>query len=159
LLNSSSCPSYLRRWPLAIALLSILFIIACGAAASPTPDTTPAATPAEIAPTTIIEPTSEVNPNPTVTPQPTAAPSQSTPSGGTLNIGEKETGVFEAHPSLTSSPRIQFTNMTVGEGLVRIDKDLSAKPLLAESWDISPDFLTWTFTFSRKSSSIKAMER
>jgi peptide/nickel transport system substrate-binding protein len=33
----------------------------------------------------------------------------------------------------------------IGEGLVSINQDLQAVPLLAESWSISDDFLTWTF--------------
>lgn len=144
-MNPSICLCLLRRWPLVLTSLFGLLIIACGTAATDTPATTPAATSDGAASTAMAQPTLGAGPNPTAMPQPTAMPSQPMTRAGTLNIGEKETGVFEAHPQLTSSPRIQFTNMTVGEGLVRIDKDLSPKPLLAESWSISPDFLTWTF--------------
>ena len=66
---------------------------------------------------------------------------------GTINMGQKETGIFEAHPSMSSSPRIQFTSSSVAEGLITTAPDLSASPMLAKSWDISDDFLTWTWKF------------
>jgi len=66
---------------------------------------------------------------------------------GTINMGQKETGIFEAHPSKSSSPRIQFTSSSVAEGLITTAPDLSASPMLAKSWEISDDFLTWTWKF------------
>ncbi|MDA0265256.1 MAG: ABC transporter substrate-binding protein [Chloroflexi bacterium] len=48
---------------------------------------------------------------------------------------------------MTSSPRIQFTNSSVGEGLITTAPDFSANPMLAKSWSISDDFLTWTWKF------------
>jgi len=62
-------------------------------------------------------------------------------------MGQKETGIFEAHPSLSSSPRIQFTSSSVGEGLITTAPDFSASPMLAKSWSVSDDFLTWTWKF------------
>ncbi|GIT42921.1 MAG: hypothetical protein Ct9H300mP11_08570 [Chloroflexota bacterium] len=43
-------------------------------------------------------------------------------------MGQKETGIFEGHPGLSSSPRIQFTSSSVGEGLITTAPDLSANP-------------------------------
>ena len=48
---------------------------------------------------------------------------------------------------MSSSPRIQFTSSSVGEGLITTAKDLSASPMLAASWEISDDFLEWTWHF------------
>ncbi|MEO2140849.1 MAG: ABC transporter substrate-binding protein, partial [bacterium] len=64
---------------------------------------------------------------------------------GTLNYGTKETGIFQGHPKQASSPRIQFLSASIGEGLVRVADDLSGAPQLAEAWEISDDFLTWTW--------------
>lgn len=38
------------------------------------------------------------------------------------------------------------TVLTIYEGLAYIDQAMTAKPLLAESWETSEDLLTWTFT-------------
>ncbi|MDO4690540.1 MAG: ABC transporter substrate-binding protein [Fusobacterium sp.] len=38
-----------------------------------------------------------------------------------------------------------ITRYGVGENLVRFDKDGQLQPLLAESWEVSDDHLTWTF--------------
>ena len=84
-------------------------------------------------------------PTPSVTIAP--LPSVTTESYGTINMGQKDTGTFEAHPFLSSSPRIQFTSSTVGEGLITIAPDFGASPMLAESWSISEDFTTWTWKF------------
>jgi len=79
-------------------------------------------------------------------PQATEAAPNSVPAR-TINMGQKETGIFEAHPSLSSSPRIQFTSSSVGEGLITTAPDFSASPMLAKSWSVSDDFLTWTWKF------------
>src|SRR3954471_6857998 len=39
----------------------------------------------------------------------------------------------------------EVTWVNLFEGLVRIDRDGRVQPLLAKSWDISPDGLTYTF--------------
>jgi peptide/nickel transport system substrate-binding protein len=64
---------------------------------------------------------------------------------GTINYGTKETGIFQGHPLEASSPRIQFLSLSIGEGLIRVAADLSGSPQLAEAWEISDDFLTWTW--------------
>ncbi len=48
---------------------------------------------------------------------------------------------------MRTSPRIQFTSSAVAEGLITTAPDLSASPMLAKSWEISDDFLTWTWKF------------
>ncbi|PKB58843.1 MAG: hypothetical protein BZY83_04895 [SAR202 cluster bacterium Casp-Chloro-G2] len=80
-------------------------------------------------------------------PQATDAPPAKVAPAGTINMGQKETGIFEAHPSKSSSPRIQFTSSSVAEGLITTQPDFSAGPMLAKSWSVSDDFLTWTWKF------------
>ena len=62
-----------------------------------------------------------------------------------MNYGVRETGVFEGHPRFMSSPRIQYAAVSFGESMVATQPDLSPGPLLAASWDISPDGTTWTW--------------
>lgn len=126
--NSGSYRGYIRHWPQALILLFAALLVACGSSATATP-----------------QPSSSSSGTATV--QPTeAAPSDATPSG-TINMGQKETGIFEGHPSKSSSPRIQFTSSSVGEGLITTAPDFSASPMLAASWSVSDDFLTWTWKF------------
>ncbi|MBM11493.1 MAG: hypothetical protein CL759_05390 [Chloroflexi bacterium] len=82
-------------------------------------------------------------------PEATVAPTEAMTAepAGTIHMGQKETGIFEAHPSMSSSPRIQFTSSSVGEGLITTATDFSASPMLAKSWEVSEDFLTWTWKF------------
>ena len=65
---------------------------------------------------------------------------------GTLNTGLKEMGPFFLHPSNLGNPQI-FVHGTapIGEGLLQEDLNRNVLGLLAESWEISDDFLTWTF--------------
>ena len=65
---------------------------------------------------------------------------------GTLNTGLKEMGPFFLHPSTLGNPQI-FVHGTapIGEGLLQQNLDREVLGLLAESWEISDDFLTWTF--------------
>ena len=65
---------------------------------------------------------------------------------GTLNVGLKEMGPFFVHPEVMKNPQI-FVQSTapIGEGLLWQDLDRNAQPLLADSWEISEDFLTWTW--------------
>jgi len=55
-------------------------------------------------------------------------------------------GTFQGHPALAVNPSL-FVQQTapVSEGLVTINLDKEVEGWLAESWDISGDFLTWTF--------------
>ncbi|MCE2501646.1 MAG: ABC transporter substrate-binding protein [Dehalococcoidia bacterium] len=86
---------------------------------------------------------------PTAVPQ-SAAPSSDTAMAaepmGTLNTGLKEMGPFFLHPSNLGNPQI-FVHGTapIGEGLIQKDINREVSGLLASSWEISEDFLTWTF--------------
>ena len=64
---------------------------------------------------------------------------------GTINMGQAETGIFEGHPLLTSSPRISYISSSIGEGLVTTNQDFSAAPMLSKSWEISHDLSKWTW--------------
>tara|TARA_B100000029_G_scaffold101551_1_gene91895 strand:- start:405 stop:2102 length:1698 start_codon:yes stop_codon:yes gene_type:complete len=94
-------------------------------------------------------PTASSSESPTAMPEATVAPTEAMTAepAGTIHMGQKETGIFEAHPSMSSSPRIQFTSSSVGEGLITTATDFSASPMLAASWEVSEDFLTWTWKF------------
>ena len=63
---------------------------------------------------------------------------------GALNHGVAETGVFQGHPAEVSSPRIQYMSTSIGDGLVTIGEDLLPNSMIAQSWDVSADFLSWT---------------
>ena len=82
---------------------------------------------------------------PVVSAEPTAMPEAMVSAVGSINYGVKETGIFEGHPRFISSPRVQYSAVTFGESMVAIQPDLSPGPMLAESWSISDDFLTWTW--------------
>ncbi|NQW23091.1 MAG: ABC transporter substrate-binding protein [SAR202 cluster bacterium] len=129
---------FIKHLPTAIVLLFVTLLFACGSSATAIPQSgdSSSTAPTDTAVSTVA---------PTATPQATEAPSAEAKRGGTLNIGLKETGIFEAHPRLSSSPRIQYTSSSVGEGMIAIQKDLTPGPLLAKSWSISDDFLTWTW--------------
>ena len=88
-------------------------------------------------------------PTPTPSPANTPSPSVTTRSYGTINMGLKDIGIFEGHPSLTSAPRIQPISSSIGEGLITIGYDISADSMLAKSWSVSEDFSTWTWNFQK----------
>ena len=69
---------------------------------------------------------------------------------GTLNTGLKEMGPFFLHPSNLGNPQI-FVHGTapIGEGLLQEYKGNDVRGLLAESCEISDDFLTWTFKLNK----------
>ena len=48
-------------------------------------------------------------------------------------------------PSLTMEGGSNQFIALVFDGLIRLDGDLKPVPLLAESWEHSDDYLTWTF--------------
>ncbi len=154
-----------RIWFPFLLLSALALVVACGSSATEAPPTATSAPQATVAPTAMAEQPTAMAGQPTamagqptaMAEQPTVAPTSTprpaptkvletthTPEG-VINYGVKETGIFEGHPLFVSSPRIQFSSLTFGEGLVAIQEDLSPGPLLAESWDISDDFLTWTW--------------
>ena len=79
------------------------------------------------------------------TPMPSGAASGAMQPAGELNIGHSSLGTFIYHPSIAGNPGIFVVSTTMGEGLVRFDENRRASPLLAESWSIAEDTLTWTF--------------
>ena len=85
---------------------------------------------------------------PTTVPQATASgdAAMAVEPTGTLNTGLKEMGPFFLHPSNLGNPQI-FVHGTapIGEGLIQKDIHREVSGLLAKSWEISEDFLTWTF--------------
>ena len=155
--------------PLVIATLLFTPIIACGTAGeSETPAQQPAAAqqqpaaqqaaPAQPAPT---EASAAAQPSgsgqtasdqaaPTAVPQAAPAAAMAAEPTGTLNTGLKEMGPFFLHPSTLGNPQI-FVHGTapIGEGLLQEDVNRNVLGLLAESWEISDDFLTWTFNLNQ----------
>ena len=148
--KSGSSIKIVKHWPKAIVLLILALLFACGSSATATPgaaSVSPTAVPgaASVSPTAVpgaasVSPTAV----PTAAAQATAAPAMAVPSGS-LNHGVAETGIFQGHPSEVSSPRIQYMSSSIGEGLVAIGEDIQPNPMIAKSWDISDDFLTWTW--------------
>ena len=164
-------------FPLAIAALLLIPVIACGTAQETGTDSQqPAAAPQQPAaqqqapaqPAATQPPAAQAAPSggsqSAAAPQaaqaaPTAAPQQAAPSDtsaqaveptGTLNTGLKEMGPFFLHPSTLGNPQI-FVHGTapIGEGLLQEDVNRNVLGLLAESWEISDDFLTWTFKLNQ----------
>ena len=162
---------------LAVAALLLIPIIACGTAQETGTDSQqPAAAPQQPAaqqqapaqPAATQPPAAQAAPSgggqSSAAPQaaqaaPTAAPQQAAPSDttaqaveptGTLNTGLKEMGPFFLHPSTLGNPQI-FVHGTapIGEGLLQEDVNRNVLGLLAESWEISDDFLTWTFNLNQ----------
>jgi ABC-type transport system substrate-binding protein len=127
--------SLLARIYLAIPALLLLVAMACGTAAEPAPTQAPG----------ITSPAAGNTPAPTAAVEPTPAPANGAAPAGMLNVGLTEMGIFDAHPRTSSAPRIDPVNLSIGEGLVMINEQLIAEPMLAESWTVSDDFLTWTF--------------
>ncbi|MQF94814.1 MAG: hypothetical protein FI731_03980 [SAR202 cluster bacterium] len=121
-------------------MLFVALLFACGSSATATPVSSTSVEPT---------PTASSSESPTAMPEATVAPTEAMTAepAGTIHMGQKETGIFEAHPSMSSSPRIQFTSSSVGEGLITTATDFSASPMLAASWEVSEDFLTWTWKF------------
>ena len=138
--HSGSKRSYIRHWPQALVLMIAALLVACGSSAT----ATPLPSGSDPTPTTVA---ADPGSTPTAAVEAADSPPSMVAPAGTINMGQKETGIFEAHPSKSSSPRIQFTSSSVGEGLITTNPDLSAGPMLAASWSVSDDFLTWTWKF------------
>ena len=153
---------FIRHLPKAIVLLFVALLFACGSSATSVPaasssSTSPTAVPAAPkakapakvpakAAATAVPSKGKSAALPTAMPKATQVPAAGRAApAGTLNYGTKETGIFQGHPKEASSPRIQFLSTSIGEGLVRVADDLAGAPQLAEAWEISDDFLTWTW--------------
>ena len=149
--------SRLTRTPKMTALLAapllLALVVACSGAAQTektaagqsaaeqtAPTTAPVATVVATAPTTApvaaVVATAPTAPLTTSMEQPT----------GTLTVGQKELGPFTGHPGLAVNPQI-FVQGTapVGESLLTVSSDLRPVGMLAQSWEVSEDALTWTF--------------
>ena len=120
------------------ALLALL--VACGGTAQTEEPTTGQSAAEQTVPTAIPVATA-VATVPADTP--TTATEQPT---GTLSVGQKELGPFTGHPRLAVNPQI-FVQGTapVGESLLTVNSDLEPVGMLAKSWEVSEDALTWTF--------------
>ena len=87
---------------------------------------------------------------PTAVPEAMAAPPDGMKPEGTINVGLKEMGPFLVQPTVMQNPQI-FVSSTapIVEALLFQDVNRKMQPMLAESWSISDDFLTWTFKLRR----------
>ena len=85
---------------------------------------------------------------PTPTPQPGSGVTEERPTG-TLTVGQRELRPFMGHPNLAGNPQI-FVQGTapVGESLLTVNSDLERVGMLAKSWSVSEDALTWTFNLN-----------
>ena len=87
---------------------------------------------------------------PTAAPEFMKAPAVVAKPEGTLNVGLREMGPFFVHPQVMTYPQILVQGTApIGEGLLHMDLDRNFMGLLAESWSISDDFLTWTFNLNK----------
>ena len=141
-------PKLMVLGPLALLLAAIL---ACGSSATATPrpaapTTAPGApAPTAMAPTAV--PSGGATAVPAPTAAPTAAPAVMVKPSGTINVGQKELGPYFGSPKLSGNPQIFLNNAApVTETLGMYDFDSNkVVPMLAESWDISADGVTWTY--------------
>jgi ABC-type transport system substrate-binding protein len=133
---------------LALVVGVTLFIMACGEAATAVPE--PAAT---TAPAATAMPAATTAPAATAVPRATAAPTKAAPapSGKKLKVQK----LRFAMPSPTSESNRTWAGSwnyisqhdAWAETLLRVDPEISGKvdPLLAESWESSNGFKTWSF--------------
>lgn len=129
-------------------ILILVLAFACGSAAEPTAAPQAASDAAsDAAPKAAPDAAPKAAPDaaPKAKAKPTEAPAMAKESVGTINYGIKESGIFEGHPRFISSPRVQYSAVTFGESMVAIQRDLSPGPMLATSWSISDDYVTWTW--------------
>ncbi len=125
--------------PLVLLLVALMAAVGCSGGAATTTNTTTAASGTPTLTVTIPGTLS-----PTTTTSPTPAPGQTVPAGhGTLTLAGSDP--YTLDPALAAeSNSIMFVS-EIFSGLVRFDANLNVVPDLAESWDISPDGLTYTF--------------
>ncbi len=148
-----------------IALLALALVVACGSASPADTGTAQDAAPEQpaaqmempkgagaqdTAPTPVPYTIKREAAAPTAMPQKTGGEAMMVKPEGPLNVGLKEMGPFFVHPAVMTNPQI-FVQGTapIGEGLLQQDINREVKGLLAESWSISDDFLTWTFNLNK----------
>ena len=134
----------LPRNPQIIALFVVpvllALLVACGGAAQTEEPTTGQSAAEQAVPTAIPIATAiaavPADPSTTAVEQPT----------GTLTVGQKELGPFMGHPELAGNPQIFLIGTApVGEPMLTVNSDLEPVGMLAKSWEVSEDALTWTF--------------
>lgn len=81
---------------------------------------------------------------PAASPVSSSTPDPNAKSGGTLKVG-LQSDPAELDPGLTQLTAAWHVIEHVYEGLVAVSPSLEPVPALAESWEISPDGLTYTF--------------
>jgi len=118
------------RWQRALALFALLALLAALAAACSGPQ--PTAAPPTQPPATSAAPATAA--------APTAVPPTAEAARGTLVYR----GGASSFPE-TFNPLLHDVRLWLYDGLVRFDPDMKPIPDLAESWDISPDGLVYTF--------------
>lgn len=123
--------------------LAIIAIIALGCAA-PTPPPAPTAA-APVAPAPASLPAATAVPAAPIAP--TTAPAAAINRGGTLRVGlPSDLSTMDPHLSTSFYDRIVY--QAIYNPLVRLDKDLSIKPELAEKWEFT-DPTTLVFTLRK----------
>ncbi len=140
----------------ALAILPLLFVVACGSATAPEPVIVEKEVVREVIKEVPVEkevvreviievPVEKII---VVTPVIAKAPKNVKPVG-TLNVALTGLGPFLAHPALASGTATDVVATAVSESLWQYDVDRQAIPMLVESWDISADFTTWTLNLRR----------
>jgi len=101
-------------------------------------------TPAPATEAPVIEPTTPPKDTEEVVPTSEPTVDSGPPYGGTLVVA---IGSDPEHlnTSITSSVTVGLPAGTITEGLIRIDRDYNAYPVLAETWDVSADGQQYTF--------------
>ena len=129
---------------LALVIGVTLFIIACGEAATAVPE--PAATAAPAAPAATVAPAATAVPRPTAAPTKAPAPSGKKVITQKLRFAMPSTTV-ESNRTWVGTWNYIMQHDAWAETLLRVDPEISGKvdPLLAESWESSNDFKTWSF--------------
>ncbi len=119
-----------------ITLGVLALVLACGGAATTAPQATSAALTA--APAAGASPEAA----PTATPAPTPAPSADD-SASRLRVAAAIER--EGNDPTRVVPQFGFQNTPMYEGLTRMGLDGEYSPVMAESWEVSPDLKTWTW--------------
>ncbi len=145
--------------PLARMFPWLVYVCLVGAACAPAaPPAPPAATTAPVAaaqPTTAPAAAPAVKPTTAPAPAPTSAPAAAAPTVATKTGATPRRGgsivfattadVDNLDPALTGGTIASNLKKLLYNTLVRQQPDLSFKPDLATSWNVSQDGLTWTF--------------
>jgi peptide/nickel transport system substrate-binding protein len=129
-------------WLRACLVLMVSVLMACSPAAPSAPTAAPAA-PKPTAPAAAPQPTA-VAAQPTAAQAPAAAPTPAQASGGQIVLSQADDPVT-LNPAISALATTVYHSQFVFDGLTRPDKKLRPSPSLAESWEVSPDGLSYTF--------------